>query len=77
MTNPQDLAQFGSIFDQQLMDAIAAQEPEVAQRLLAELHAGNYEISVDGTPPVITIRIAGAIVLEAQVYRQPDDVQNN
>lgn len=77
MTRPEDLAQFGSIFDQQLMAAIAAQEPHVGDRLLGELRAGNYEINVDGTPPIITVRIGGAVVLEAQMYKEPADVRLN
>lgn len=72
-----DPAEFGSLFDQQLVDAIAAQEPEVASRLLVELRAGNYEIAVDGTPPVIRVTIAGAVVLESQLFRKPDDVTLN
>ena len=72
-----DLAEFGSIFDQQLVAAIAAQAPEVARRLLGELHAGNYEIAVIGTPPVIRVTIAGAVVLESQLFRKPDDVMLN
>ena len=74
--NSSDAARFGSIFDQQLMDAIAAQEPHVAQRLLGELHAGNFEVEVSDTK-VITVRIAGAIVLEAQMYKEPADVRLN
>ena len=75
--NPSDVARFGSIFDQQLMDAIAQQDPHVAQRLLGELRAGNYEVEVDGTPPLITVRIGGAIVLEAQLYPKSEDEQLN
>ncbi len=74
--NSSDAARFGSIFDQQLMDAIAAQEPHVAQRLLGELHAGNFEVEVSDTK-VITVRIAGAIVLEAQMYKEPADLALN
>ena len=74
--NLSDLAQFGSIFDQQLMAAIAAQEPHVAERLLVELRAGNFEVEVSDTK-IITVRIAGAVVLEAQMYKQPADVRLN
>ncbi len=61
-----DLAQFGSIFDQQLMAAIAAQEPHVAERLLGELRAGNFEVEVSDTKKIITVR-----------YKQPADVRLN
>ncbi len=74
--NLSDLAQFGSIFDQQLMAAIAAQEPHVAQRLLGELHAGNFEVEVSDTK-IITVRIGGAVVLEAQMYKEPADARLN
>jgi len=47
--NLSDLAEFGSIFDQQLMAAIAAQEPRAAARLLVELRAGNFEVEVSDT----------------------------
>ncbi len=76
MTRPDDLAQFGSIFDQQLMAAIAAQEPQVAERLLGELRAGNYEIEVSDAK-IITVRIGGAVVLEAQMYPERADVRLN
>ncbi len=76
MTRPEDLAQFGSAFDQQLMAAIAAQEPHVGDRLLGELRAGNYEIEVSDTK-IITVRIGGAVVLEAQMYKEPADVRLN
>jgi hypothetical protein len=75
--NPSDVAQFGSRFDVALMDAIAQQEPKVAQRLLAELSAGNYEVAVDGTPPIVTIRIGGAVVLEAHLHPESQDVKRN
>ncbi len=74
--NLSDLAQFGSIFDQQLMAAIAAQEPRVADRLLGELRAGNFEVEVSDTK-IITVRIGGAVVLEAQLYTQPADARLN
>lgn len=76
MTRPEDLAQFGSIFDQQLMTAIAAQEPHVADRLLGELRAGNYEIEVSDAN-IITVRIGGAVVLEAHLYPEPPDAKLN
>ena len=72
-----DLAQFGSRFDAALMDAIAQQDPRVAQRLLGELNAGNYEVEVDGKPPIVTIRIGGAVVLEAHLYPEPKDTRLN
>ena len=75
--NPSDLARFGSHFDAALMDAIAQQEPRLAQRLLGELNAGNYEIAVDGKPPIVTIRIGGAVVLEAHLYPEPKDARLN
>ena len=75
--NPSDVAQFGSRFDAALMDAIAKQEPTVAQRLLGELRAGNYEIDVDGKPPVVTVRIGGSVVLEARLYSEPQDARAN
>jgi hypothetical protein len=72
-----DVARFGSAFDAALIDAIAQQDPDVARRLLAELRAGNYEIEVDGTPPTITVRIAGSVVLEANLYQEPKGVRLN
>ena len=71
MPRAHELAEFGSIFEQQLTDAIAAQEPHVAERLRGELRAGNYEIDVSETK-VVTVRIGGAIVLEAQLYPKTD-----
>ena len=75
--NPSDLAQFGSRFDAALMDAISQQDPHVAQRLLGELNAGNFEVEVEGTPAIVTIRIGGAVVLEAHLYPEPTDVKLN
>lgn len=74
---PSDVAQFGSRFDTALVDAIAQQEPHVARRLLAQLNAGNYEIAVDGTPPIVTVRIGGAVILEAHLYPESQDAKLN
>lgn len=74
---PWDVARFGSNFDAALIDAIAQQDPDVGRRLLGELRAGNYEIEVNGKPPVVTVRIAGSVVLEAQLYPEPADVRAN
>ena len=75
--NPWDVARFGSAFDAALIDAIAQQDAEVGRRLLGELRAGNYEVSVDGKPPIITVRIAGSVVLEAHLYPEPKDATLN
>lgn len=71
-----DLARFGSLFDEQLISAIAQQEPHVAQRLMAELRAGNYEVTVD-EHHVLSVRIAGSVLLEAQLYPERKDARLN
>lgn len=74
---PWDVARFGSNFDAALIDAIAQQDSDVARRLLGELRAGNYEVAVDGKPPIVTVRIAGSVVLEAHLYPERDDARLN
>lgn len=71
-----DIARFGSTFDAALLDAIAQQDPEVGRRLLAELRTGNYEVEVSEAK-VLTIRIGGAVVLEAQLYPELPDAPLN
>ena len=44
--------------------------------MLGELHAGNFEVEVNGKPPVVTVRIAGS-VLEATLYPEPKHVGLN
>ena len=75
--NRWDVARFGSNFDAALIDAIAQQDPDVGRRLLTELRAGNYEVEVNGKPPVVTVRIAGSVVLEATLCPEPKDAALN
>lgn len=70
-----DFAQTGDIFFSQLAEALAAQEPAEKERLERELKAGNYEFSAEGGKMVL--RIAGSVVIESQLYREPDDVKHN
>ncbi len=77
MNRPSELARLGSNFDRALADAIAGQTPEAAQRVLDALERGHYEVQVEGKPPTITLRIAGDVLLEANLYPEPKDARLN
>ena len=75
--NLRDLAEFGSHFDRALAHAIAQQEPGAAERIMAALERGDYEVQFEGKPPTITLRISGDVLLEAKLYREPADARLN
>jgi len=77
MNRPSELARLGSNFDRALADAIAQQEPLVAERIMAALERGDYEVQVEGKPPTITLRISGDTLLACHLYKEPTDAPLN
>lgn len=77
MNRLSEMARLGSNFDRALADAIAQQTPNAKARILAALDRGDFEVAVDGTPPLITLRISGDVLLECQIYPERADVRSN
>jgi hypothetical protein len=74
---PAAFTQAGDRFTEQLVYALAMQKREVAERLLAEMEAGNWELTVDDERALLTLTVGGVTLLEAQLYREPKDVRLN